>query len=247
MDSINKGIIAQQGNTKIEKTDSGKLAYSTSAEKPLVIYLNTLATPRGGQYQLGLPDGTKVWLNAASSITYPTAFTGKERKVTITGEAYFEVVHNTTKPFKVFAKGTEIEDLGTYFNVNAYDDFNATQVKTTLLQGSIKIYHNQSNKIIKPGEQAVSDQTIDVLENVDLDNVMAWQRGKMDLNSETVAQIMREISRWYDVDEEYQGSPPSGKFYGSINRNVPLSSVLHVLKAYGVNTRLEGKKLIVLQ
>lgn len=260
LDSAKNGQLAKFGNTTISKTDSGKLLYSLSditssgsktdaAENQL----NTLSTPRGGIYELTLPDGTQAWLNAASRIDYPTRFTGKKREVFISGEVYFEVAKDAAHPFLVSLGAKtkdhwlQIEVLGTHFNVNDYAD-NNNPTKTTLLEGSLKISAHGQNKIIKPGEQAVTgfvSKTIDIDQKVDVDKVMAWRYGKMSLTDVSVQQLMSEISRWYDVDIEYAGAVPSKQFYGSIRRDVPLSTVLHALEAYGVNTKIEGKKIIV--
>lgn len=270
LDSAKKGQLAKFGNTTISKTDSGKLLYSSVGAKAAddETQFNTLTTPRGGIYQLTLPDGTQAWLNAASRIDYPTRFTGKKREVFIEGEVYFEVAHDATHPFLVSlgAKTREqdenghwmqIEVLGTHFNVNAYEDNknadpntapNLNPTRTTLLEGSIKISAHGENKIIKPGEQAITafaTKTIDVDQNVNVDKVMAWRNGKIAITDVSVQQLMTEISRWYDMDIEYAGAVPEKQFYGSIRRDVPLSTVLHALEAYGVQTKIEGKKIIV--
>ena len=178
LDSAHNGVLAQQGNTKIIKTDSGKLAYSISTEKPTEMVPNTLTTPRGGQYQLTLPDGTKVWLNAASSITYPTAFFGGDRKVKITGEVYFEVVHDALKPFKVLVNGLEVEDIGTHFNINAYPDENS--ISTTLIEGSVKLKQDKKEKLLYPGQEAKlkSDGEITIVRDVDIKKIIAWKNGE---------------------------------------------------------------------
>jgi transmembrane sensor len=244
LDSARNGVLAKQGNVNVTKTDSGKLAYNMSSEKPVETGSNTLTTPRGGQYQLVLPDGTKVWLNAASSITYPTAFVGKERTVEVTGEAYFEVVHNAKQPFVVEAGDTRIEDIGTAFNVNAYPDEKVQ--KTTLLEGSVKVIAIKQSFVLKPGEQArVGDSWMGKTDNVNLTEVMAWRNGKIYLTDISLIEIMRNISRWYDVDINYTGNVPDKTFSGIIERNVPLSVVLGALKAFGVETELKDKTVIV--
>jgi transmembrane sensor len=249
LDSEAIGTLAQQGNTKISKTDSGRLAYTVENNKTsnkATIEENILTTPRGGQYQLELADGTKVWLNAASSITYPAAFEGKQRFVKVTGEVYFEVVHNSNMPFVVKAGNQVITDLGTSFNINAYPDEGA--LTTTLLQGSIKIFVGTKTNLLVPGQQeiaSVEGESVMIKNNADIDKVMAWRNGKMALTDVSVKQLMTEISRWYDVDIEYVGTVPNKQFYGSIHRDVPLSTVLNALKAYGVETKVERKKIIV--
>lgn len=244
LDSAQNGIIAQQGNTNIVKTDSGKLTYKISPDIKSALSNNTMTTPRGGQYQLILSDGTKVWLNAASSITYPTAFVGSQRKVMITGEAYFEVAHNSLKPFLVSVNHMEVEVLGTHFNINAYPD--ETSITTTLLEGSVKVSWNNQEKLLKPGQQSqAAINGISIMEKADLDYVMAWKNGEMELANGDVKKLFREISRWYDVDIEYRGVIPEGQFAASIKRNLPLSNLLRVLDTYGVHTQLENKTIVV--
>ncbi len=250
LDSEAVGALAQQGNTKISITDSGQLTYTVenniSSEKPAPIEENVLTTPRGGQYQLDLTDGTKVWLNSASSIIYPSAFTGKQRFVKVTGEVYFEVVHNSNMPFVVKTANSVITDLGTSFNINSYKEEGG--ITTTLLEGSLKIFVGSKTNLLFPGQQEISSfegESVTIKSNVDIDKVMAWRNGKISLTDISVRQLMTEISRWYDVDIEYSGSVPDKQFHGSIRRDVPLSTVLNALKAYGVETKLEGKKIII--
>lgn len=245
LDNAHNGQLAVQGKSKIMKVDSGLLAYNTQSSmqklQSTTLQYNTLATPRGGQYQLILPDGSKVWLNAASSITYPTAFVGKERKVKITGEAYFEIVHNANKPFKVEAEGREIEVLGTSFNVKAYTD--DPLMKTTLITGAIKV----SNILLKPGQQDCIDKQTDktTVKESNTDNVIAWVHGQLPLQGDDLATLMRVISRWYNVNVTFEGKVPQSSFVGRIGRDVSLSNVLNALSVYGIHTRIEGRTIIV--
>jgi transmembrane sensor len=247
LDSARNGLLTIQSGSSIIKTDSGKLAYSSSVSSTTAsVSYNTLTTPRGGQHQLELSDGTKVWLNSASSITFPTAFNGNDRNVNITGEAYFEVAKDKSKPFHVKVNDMEVQVLGTHFNINSYSD--EASINTTLLEGSVKITRNKQSGILKPGQQAqiFSDiADIKITNDANLEEVMAWKNGEMVLRHGNVKKLFQDISRWYDVDIEYEGAIPDGKFSGSVDRNVPLSSVLHVLTAYGIETKLEGKKIIV--
>ncbi|SEP12871.1 FecR family protein [Niastella yeongjuensis] len=247
LDSAHPGTLTQQGNTRVVKLNDGQLLYNEAAKSgtPPLTY-NTLSTPRGGQYQLVLPDGSTVWLNAASSIRFPTAFTGNERNVEITGEAYFEVKKNAAMPFTVkMNNGTAVKVLGTQFNINAYDD--EETIKTTLLEGAVKITKKAESAIIKPGEQASVSQSsnnIPVL-TADLEEVMAWKNGSFQFNGATIETVMRQISRWYDVEVEYKGKI-SLHFAGAISRNVNISQVLEMLeKAGGIKTSITGKKVIV--
>lgn len=255
LDSAANGSIAVQGNTKIVKDADGKLSYQPSAkgEGQEEIY-NTLYNPRGSKViDMALADGSHVWLNAGSSLTYPVAFVGKERKVSITGEAYFEVIHNATKPFIVSRDDMSVRVLGTHFNVNAYDD--EADVRVTLLEGSVKISGSRhaASRVIKPGEQAILSQTKDdkqvkVTDDVDIEEVMAWKNGKFQFGEKTDVQtIMRQISRWYDVEVEYQGNV-TGLIGGSISKTVNVSSVLEMLEKTGeVKFKIEGKKIIGLK
>jgi transmembrane sensor len=261
LDNAQNGLLAQQGNANIIKQNDGELIYNRedgANGKPLTIdhsplTYNTLATPAGGQFQIKLPDGTRVWLNAASSITYPTAFTGNERRVTITGEGYFEVAKDAHKPFRVTIPsqpggpgGAEVEVLGTHFNINAYDD--ERYIKTTLLEGSVKTStSNRQSAILKPGEQAViaanSPLTIDHSPN--LDQVVAWKNGEFLFQSADISTLMRQVARWYDIEISYPNGMPADKFSGKIGRNVNLSQLLEILAYSEVKFELKGRTLIV--
>ena len=236
LDSAKNGQLAKFGNTTISKTDSGKLLYSLSDNASSGLkastdetQFNTLITPRGGIYQLTLPDGTKVRLNAASRIDYPTRFSGKKREVFINGEVYFEVAHDAAHPFIVSKEHLmQIEVLGTHFNIKAYDQSDKTPARTTLLEGSIKISVGNETKQIIPGEQAVAGfnkKGIEIKKNVDLEDVMAWRNGEMVLTSGSVQEIMNEIfALVLDMDIVYAESAiPDKQFYGSVQRDVPLS------------------------
>lgn len=244
LDSTANGQIASQHGVVIVKKRNGELKYE-SAKAPVAIAYNTMRTPRGGQYQLSLPDGTKVWLNAASSITYPVAFTGKERAVTITGEAYFEVTHNAAMPFRVVANEVKVEVLGTSFNISAYDDEAVTS--TTLLKGSVKIGHTGQQALLQPGQQAQANATrgLQIVSNVNTEAVTAWKNGYFSFQHSDLPAIMRQLSRWYDVSVEYHGEVPKGKFGGDIGRNTNLSQVLTILEESNIHFRIEGKKIIV--
>ncbi|MEO6524960.1 MAG: FecR domain-containing protein [Mucilaginibacter sp.] len=245
------GHLAAQGNTAINKTADGQIAYDAKAGKdnaaPKLAY-NTITTPRGGQYQVVLPDGSHVWLNAASSITFPTAFKGKDREVAITGEAYFEVAHNKAKPFRVSSNGQTVEVLGTHFNINAYND--EPVMKTTLLEGSVRITKGSREALLKPGEQAtIADAGNISVKAVDTEDVVAWKDGLFQFKNTDLPIVMRQLSRWYDVQVEYEGKMPQTVFNGKLHRNVNASQVLDILKYFNVNFRIEGsgnqKKIIV--
>jgi transmembrane sensor len=201
LDSAVNGSVAQQGNVSVIKKN-GELVYNTEGKTSEVVY-NTMTTPAGRQFNLVLADGSKVWLNAASSITFPTAFVGKERKVIVTGEAYFEVAHNASMPFFVEMGKNKVCVLGTHFNVNSYDD--ESVVSVTLLEGSVNITNENNSKLIKPGQQAQinKDEKISLIRDIDVDNVVAWKNGRISFQGADIGTVMRQMSRWYDVDIEY--------------------------------------------
>ncbi|MEO3407273.1 FecR domain-containing protein [Mucilaginibacter sp. CAU 1740] len=211
---------------------------------------NTLSTPRGGKYQLILTDGTKVWLNAGSTIKYPVDFTGNERAVELSGEAYFEVAHDSRRPFKVAGAGQVVQVLGTHFDVNAYPD--ESIVKTTLLEGSVKVSGkslsaNVPSIIIKPNEQAIFKNDQLSKTTVDADEFVAWKNGVIIFKDADIRDVMRKISRWYNVEVEYQGEMGNDTYNGEIPRNAAFSEVLRILKLDDINVKLSGRKLIVSQ
>lgn len=246
LDSAGNGNLASQGNTSITKSGKGELVYKSNNKATEAIVYNTVTTPKGGQYHIVLPDGSKVWLNAASSLRFPTAFIGKERRVEITGEVYFEVAHNAKMPFIVKANDTEVAVLGTHFNVMAYADEKV--MKTTLLEGSVKVSRSGKSAMLAPGQQARltnSSENIRVLDDVDTDKEMAWKTGYFQFEDENLESIMRQVSRWYDVDIAYEGSASREHFTGRLPRNANVSKVLKILSLSGVKFRIEGKSIIV--
>lgn len=248
LEDASNGVLAKQGNIVVNKTDDGQLIYTAQNTNSDIksIEVNKISTPRGGQYQVVLPDGSKVWLNAASSISFPTVFTGKERKVEIQGEAYFEVAKNASMPFIVKTTKAEIEVLGTHFNVMAYEDEDAFE--TTLLEGSIKMKYEKSADILKPGEQAVLNDKGDVkiLDNIDVSESVAWKNGLFEFNDASIETIMREVSRWYDVNVSYEETMPLRQFTGKISRNVKASVLFDMLQYTGVKFRIEGKNVVLI-
>jgi transmembrane sensor len=245
LDSSRKGQLAQQSGATIFKSDNGQISYKADVLSDHSIVYNTLTTPRGGQYKLLLPDGTGVWLNAASSITYPTAFTGKERTVQVTGEVYFEVAKNTSMPFRVQVKQMEVSVLGTHFDINAYDE--ESSINTTLLEGAVKVSEGDRQELLQPGQQArlAGNGPIKILPGVDLDAVMAWKNGFFSFHHTDLQTVMRELARWYDVSIEYRGDIPDMKFGGDISRSANASQVLHILEESKIHFTIEGKKIIV--
>ena len=245
LDSTHQGTLAKQGNVKIIKLNTTTLAYNAGEAKRQEVVYNTLSTPSGGQYQLILPDGSKVWLNASSSIHFPTIFKGKERSVTITGEAYFEVAKNAAMPFRISVKDMQVEVLGTHFNIMAYDDENS--MNTTLLEGSVKVTKGAVNKLLAPGQQSVINTAGEIsIKDADIEEVMAWKNGWFQFNAYDIKMVMRQISRWYDVEVMYEGKIPTGHFTGLVSRDNDIKQVLKIMQSGGVRFKIIGRKVIVL-
>ncbi|MEZ2334363.1 FecR family protein [Mucilaginibacter sp. RCC_168] len=249
LDNVKNGVLAKEGSTQINKTRDGQLVYKggKDADDKGAVPINTITTPRGGQYQLVLNDGSKVWLNSASSLSFPAVFTGKTRDVEITGEAYFEVAKNAAMPFRVKTNHTVIEVLGTHFNTMAYNDEAA--MKTTLLEGSVKISNNNYTSILKPGQQALLNQSgeIRVVNDADAEDSIAWKDGLFQFTGASIQSIMRQAARWYDVEVSYEGQIPVREFTGRISRNVKASELLGMLKYAGVNFKIEDKHITIMQ
>jgi ferric-dicitrate binding protein FerR (iron transport regulator) len=246
LDSTGNGTLALQGAVNVIKLADGQIAYRGTSKE---VEYNTLSNPRGSKViSLLLADGSKVWLNAASSLKYPTAFTGKERKVEITGEAYFEVAHNPDKPFIVSKAGTSIKVLGTHFNVNAYDDESSLDV--TLLEGSVSVVadHSLRPEVIKPGTQAQVKRNgnIQLDNSVDLNEVMAWKNGLFSFKGDDIQSIMRQVSRWYDVEVIFK-EPVKEKFYAEVSKSTNVSTLLEMLEATkAVQFKIEGNTITVM-
>lgn len=244
------GTIAKEGKEIIKKSSDGTLRYegqASSGHNQQTTY-NTVTTPPGGQWRLILPDSTRVMLDAASSIKYPVFFNGKERRVEITGQAYFEVAHNEKMPFRVVADREVVEDIGTEFNINAYPD--EPSLKTTLISGSVEITKGDKFVLLKPGQQANikyddPDQRIAVTDNANIEEATAWKNGLFHFGNSSLQEVMRQISRWYDVDVVYEGNIPHTVINGEAYRNLKASQVFEVLNDLKINFRIEGKKIIV--
>ncbi|PTT03635.1 anti-sigma factor, partial [Pedobacter sp. HMWF019] len=246
LNNASKGEIARQSGISITKTANGQIVYtikSKTTDKPLK---NTIITPKGGQYKIILPDGTDVALNAASSLTYPTSFQGGERRVELNGEAYFEVAKNAAMPFRVQSTGQTVEVLGTHFNINAYDDEGA--IRTTLLEGSVKITSATASSIIRPGQQALISKTgkgTILTREVNPEKEIAWKDGMFSFENDDIKSVMRSISRWYNVNVSYKGNLPDIDFTGEIFRTAKLSEVFKILELNGLQFEVEGKNIIV--
>jgi len=253
LDNVSNGMVTQQGKTKVVKLANGQLAYNANGKNAKEVLYNTLSTPRGGQHRLLLPDGSSVWLNAASSIRFPTAFIGNERRVEITGEVYFEVAKNAAKPFKVAIQSAdgqnrgEVEVLGTHFNINSYED--EVVVKTTLLEGKVKVISKENAvHFLAPGQQTQMEANgeMQVLKDIDVNAAVAWKNGLFEFDKVNIETIMRQVARWYDVEVVYADNNISGSFVGTIPRDVPVSQLLRLLElTEDVHFRIEGKKIVV--
>lgn len=246
------GKLAVQNGIQITKAADGQLIYQVKDpgqkinEAPL---FNHISTPKGGQYQINLPDGTRVWLNAASSLKFPASFNNlKERRVELTGEAYFEVAKNKSLPFLVSTHQQKVEVLGTHFNINSYD--NELTVKTTLLEGSVMVstLNNLVKKVLKPGEQSVLHSGQMMVNAVDTESETAWKDGDFNFEDTDIQSIMRKLERWYDLEVIYEGNIPKTTFGGKISIHRPLSKALKLLESTGdVHFKVEGRRIIVTQ
>jgi len=256
LDNASNGELAKQGTTKVIKLDNGQLAYHIGQNGIGTVSYNTISTPRGGQYQVMLPDGSKVWLNALSSLRFPTAFTGRERKVELNGEAYFEIVKNTSLPFKVELthrsseiaghESLEVNVLGTEFDLMAYPD--EDRQKVTLINGSVSARTGHELVILQPEQQAYLDKksyTLNLIDSINVDETIAWKNGRFQFYDASIESIMRQAARWYDLEVAYDGKV-NQQFRGTIPRNVNLSTLLKILEATGwVHFRIDGKKVTV--
>ncbi len=252
LDSLAKGLVARQGSVRLVKLNDGQIAYQADAGAAgQQLAYNTLSNPRGSKVvNIDLSDGSHVWLNAGSSITYPVGFSAIERKVQVSGEAYFEVAPDVKRPFTVTKALVTIVVLGTHFNVNAfYDD---DDLKVTLLEGAVKVSTASSGILLAPGQQAAITNantwngSIRMVSHPDLEAVMAWKDGLFNFNQVPLQEVMRQLSRWYDMEVEYEGAVTTKALGGEMQRDLNLADVLNGLRDIGVHYKIEGKKLIIL-
>jgi transmembrane sensor len=248
VDSANSPMLAIQGD-RIISSLHGQLIYNANQSRrrrtPGSMAYNTLTTSPGEHYSLVLPDGTGVWLNAASSITYPVVFNARERKVKVTGEVYFEIVHNAKQPFRIMVKNELVEDIGTHLNINAYDD--ESTINTTLLEGSIKVSRGSASAILNPGQQATirpNDDSFE-LKQVDCDKAIAWKSGYFYFERADIQTVMRQLARWYNVQVVYKGKLPKRTFRGKVYRNINASEALGILSYFGAHFYVEGNTITV--
>lgn len=249
LDQVQSGTLATENGSRVVMEKDGQLVYEKTGAANSGTTYNILNNPRGSRVvTLTLPDGTRVWVNAGTSLTYPTAFAANERKVVLTGEAYFEVSKNPGKPFRVqfVSAGREgsVEVLGTHFNINTYDDEPA--IKTTLLEGSVNVKSAFGNIVLKPGEQSSISQSSHTSHPIPVETVVAWKDGLFDYKRSDITEVLRDAARWYDIEIVYEGKKPADTFTGGIDRTATLTELLTILQMTGVHFKLEGRKLIVL-
>lgn len=239
LDSVKDGLIAMEGGLQVYK-QNGEIIYMGDADAGAGVLYNELVADKKQTSSARLPDGSIAWVNAESSVRYPVVFGGNERKVTMTGEAIFQVTHNEKQPFRVYVGDQVFEDLGTVFNINAYSD--QSIIKTTVLEGSVKI----KNTNIRPGQQAIVGKEGEVvLRAVDTEEVFAWRDGQFDFTGTSVEDILQQAARWYDVEIVYQ-SRINERFTISVNRDKPISQLLQQMElSGGVHFEIEGRKITV--
>jgi transmembrane sensor len=248
LDSTSGGSLGNDGGFNIVKVGDGKVEYrlADNTQTSAATVYNTISTPRGGQYQITLADGTKVWLNASSSIRFPVEFNNPTREVEMTGEVYFEVARNPSKPFRVKVNDSYINVIGTHFNVMAYD--NEPSINTTLLEGAVSIENKKSSRRISPGQQARADASgsIKIINDADVEEAIAWKSGFFQFKSAGIKSIMQQVERWYDADIIYEGEVKL-HFTGQVSRSVKVSELLRKLELTNeVRFKIEGKKITVL-
>lgn len=242
LDSAVNGTLAVQDNMQLIRLDDGQIAYRGAAKE--LIY-NTLTNPRGSKViNMTFSDGSRVWLNAGSSVTYPVAFVGSERRVSVTGEAYFEVEHDITKPFTVSKGELQVQVLGTRFNINAYDDERDTRI--TLLEGSVKVKDGGKEGLLQPGQQAQVAAGLKIISNADIEQVMAWKNGFFVFDRADIRDVMRQLARWYNLEVHYAGAVPEGTFKGGISKDLSLVQVLNGLTATRIHFIMEGENKITI-
>lgn len=248
LDDAKTGILASESNIDIKKTGDGQLEYTAGAQNVKTVKYNILSTPMGGEYQLVLPDGSKVWLNSGSTLRFPTAFIGSERIVELKGEAYFDIAKNPKMPFLVRTNNAmDIKVLGTQFNVMAYDD--EKNINTTLVEGSVEVLKGSEKTNLKPGQEAILNRgsgNIKVAQ-ADLEQAIAWKNGYFIFYNENIESIMRKVSRWYNVDIVYQGNLNNKDFVGTISRNKNVSELLKMLELTGaIHFSIDGRRITVM-
>ncbi|WP_127130874.1 FecR family protein [Pseudoflavitalea rhizosphaerae] len=243
LDTVKNGSILQLNGISME-VKNGQLMYPQRNNGSIAWH--TMSTPKGRQFQLQLPDGSQVWLNAASSIRYPSTFSGNERKVEIDGEAYLEIAIDKNKPFIVITRKQKVEVIGTSFNINAYSD--ELNERTTLLEGSVKVKHNHSSSssLLQPGRQAQVDENTVTVRDADVDEAIAWKNGLFHFVNADIPTVMRQLQRWYNIEVSYEGAIPKREFQGKMQRDLNLSELISLLEKADLHIKLEGERKLVI-
>jgi hypothetical protein len=248
LDSIKNGIVEKNESFEINKTEDGQLVYHAfdrNYKNASNGDFNIISTPRGGEYRIILPDGSKVWLNAASSLKFPGVFKRNVREVELDGEAYFEIAKRSAMPFKVRSGNTEIEVLGTHFNLKAYS--NQKVIKTTLVEGSVKINEGKSSVLLKPGQQArQAGGNITILNNVDIEEQVAWKDGLFVFKDASIEEVMSQVSSWYDLDVTFEGKIPEKYLTGKVSRSVNATEFMKLLNYAGVKFKITGEHIVIM-
>lgn len=248
LNTAGNGQLADQGNVRISKTADGLIKYefTKTTDKAAENKVNMISTPAGGQYHLILADKTEVWLNSLSSISFPASFSRTERKVEIKGEAYFEVSHDTQRPFRVICEGQTTEVLGTHFNINDYKD--SGRIITTLLQGKIRITNGTATALLQPDEQAITElNNISVTDKTDVELAVAWKNGLFKFDKTNLKDVLQQLGRWYDVDFHYDNKIEDRKFSGELTRSADITEVLNMLSLLKINFKINetGRRKVI--
>lgn len=246
LDSVGNNELTVQGNAELVRLPGGKIVYKKGkGAADGEVQFNTLFNPKGSKVvNIILADGSRVWLNAGSSLTYPVLFVGNKRNVSIDGEAYFDIASDASKPFIVKNGNMDVHVLGTQFNVNTFED-DDNNTKVTLLEGAVKIFNGNATGFLKPGQQALINSEIQVVKDVDLNKVMAWKNGYFQFDKASLQSVLKQISRWYDVEVIYEGRNQTRGFVGEMERDLSLTEILKILEINKVQFKIVGKKLII--
>lgn len=245
LNDTKNGALANEKGIVIHKNAEGRIIYDQAGHTIQESNVfNTVITPKGGQYQLVLSDGTRVWLNAASTLKYPVTFAGAKREIELSGEAYFEVAHDQHRPFRVISNGQTVEVLGTHFNVNAYPDEKMT--RTTLIEGSVKVSAAEMSSQIRPGEQVQFKNGHLAVTQADIEEAIAWKRGFFYFKDDDIQTVMRQLSRWYDVTVKYEGQISTREFSGQMNKNITAAQLMHILSFEQIHYRIENRTIIIM-
>lgn len=250
LNAINNGAIAQQGNSTVHKKRNGELEYTLSGQSATATGYNTLHTPRGGEYRIVLDDGTRIWLNSASTLTFPVHFNGEERRLQLSGEGYFEVApavltSGHKKPFIVSVDNMQVQAVGTSFNISAYKEDKTTQ--TTVVEGLVKVSRHNGDHLLSPGKKLVTHDSTAIVEDADINQDTAWKNGEFVFHNTSLQMVMNDLARWYDMEVEYEKPVPSLHFSGEIERESDISKVLQMLQfTGGVKFSVTGRVIKVL-